>query len=230
MANLRAGEGLNDASHRAESWLRRPWLSLIRAIGVFVPNGCARIGGGNGKPSCATARAVLENWDHLNWRTERELLRHSARRVLSTFFVLQPKRWEDEMFQDLRFGVRSLLKSPGFSAVIVLTLALGIGANVALFSVINGVLLNPLPYPHPEQLVSLHQSRLSAPMGSIPYPQLSGSGERKTGRFLPWRFSAPFSGSLVAEGYAEQVAGRRVTANFFRAWGRTRGGASLLPR
>jgi hypothetical protein len=75
--------------------------------------------------------------------------------------------------QDLRYGSRVLLKSPGFSLIAILTLALGIGGNTAIFSVVNGVLLNPLPFRNPDQLVSMFQEIPNFKNGSISYPNFT---------------------------------------------------------
>lgn len=122
------------------------------------------------------------------------------------------------MLQDLRLGLRMLLKNLGFTAVVVITLALGIGANVALFSVVNSVLLNPLPFPQPEQLVTLDQSKPNFEMGAIPYPNFRDL-QKENRTFSAMAISRGFGFSLIGAGEAERVSARLVSADFFSVLG-----------
>ena len=118
------------------------------------------------------------------------------------------------LIQDLKYGLRMLAKNPGFTAIAVLTLALGIGANTAIFSVVNGVLLRPLPYPQPERLVALYSRTSDSPRWSISYPN-----------FLDWvRDNRSFSAlasyreddfNITGTGEPERVPAEMVSASFF---------------
>jgi putative ABC transport system permease protein len=131
--------------------------------------------------------------------------------------------WIDNLVQDLRFGVRMLAKTPGFTAAAVLTLALGIGANTAIFSVVNAVLLRPLPYPDPDRIVQL---MLSSPewapgrnVDAINEPEFTiWSEERKAFKEV----AAYDSGTGVnhtGNGPPEQLKAFHVSAAYFRLFG-----------
>jgi len=122
------------------------------------------------------------------------------------------------LLQDLRYGFRTLARNPGFAAVAVLTLALGAGANTALFSVVNGVLLNPLPFPQPDRLVALHESKPNFETGAIPYLNFV---DWQTGNhtFSSMAIARGYAFSLTGMGDAERLQGDWVSASFFETLG-----------
>ena len=135
----------------------RFWRSMIRFIGVIVPRRFRDRFRQEWEAELEYREELLTRWDRLNRRAKLELLWRSLGAFRDALW-LQQLRWEDEMIQDLRFGVRMLLKHRGFTCVAALTLALGIGANTAIFSLIDAVLLKMLPVKNPEQLVLLRHA------------------------------------------------------------------------
>ncbi|MCP3097580.1 ABC transporter permease [Myxococcus sp. K15C18031901] len=136
------------------------------------------------------------------------------------------------LFEDVRFAVRLLLKSRGFALVSVLTLALAIGANTAIFSVVNGVLLRPLPYPEPDRLVQVvrmskeHGRSTSQSVAGYVWMTAEGSpfSQATAYEVLPSGFN------VMGDGLPERLPGMRVTGTFFETFGmRPALGRGFLP-
>jgi hypothetical protein len=155
-------------------------------------------------------------------------LKEASREMWSLQFI-------ETLIQDLRYGVRTLMKNPGFTLIAVITLALGIGANTAIFSVVNGVLLRPLPYYEPERLVMVWADRpiLQAKTGLPDFPVTVAD-------FIDWRnqnqvfeqMAAMFPSrmNLTGGGEPESVVGLRATASLFPLLGaRLAMGRAFLP-
>ena len=117
------------------------------------------------------------------------------------------------LFQDLRYALRQLRKSPGFTATAIVTLALGIGANTAIFSVVQGVLLNPLPFSNAKRIVSMFQDKPEFPQ-SISYPNFL-DWQRENHSFEALAAYRWADGSITGSGQAEQVYARHISATFF---------------
>jgi predicted permease len=135
------------------------------------------------------------------------------------------------LLQDLRFGVRTLLKSPGFALVAVVTLALGIGANTAIFSVVNGLLLRPLPYADSERLAIIWTHSPGANVAQDwPSPGQFSAVRSQTSVFESMALARGMSYNLAGESGAERVGGVQVSSEMFPLLGaRPQLGRVFLP-
>ncbi|MFL6207318.1 MAG: ABC transporter permease [Pyrinomonadaceae bacterium] len=122
------------------------------------------------------------------------------------------------IWPDIRYGVRVLWQSPGFALVAVLTLALGIGANTAIFSVVRGVLLRPLPYPQPEQLVLMYEDASDVQNRSVSYPNFLDWRARNHS-FVAMSTIRGLSLTMTGRGAPESLSARLVSAEYFDVLG-----------
>jgi putative ABC transport system permease protein len=168
--------------------------------------------------------------DHSERGEDPRTARLSARRELGSEALVKEvtrgtwgRNWLERRTQDLRYAFRQLRKSPGFTATAVLTLALGIGANSAIFSVVNAVLLNPLPFPHADRLVwAWGRFQLGNTAGISPVDLLEYRDRNRTFAQFGGFFvlgTSPRNWSLRSQ--AHQLQGAMVTSGFFDALGQT---------
>ena len=122
------------------------------------------------------------------------------------------------MFQDVRYAWRQLRKSPGFAVVAIGTLALGIGVNTIIFSVVNGVMLSPLPFAEPDRLVTLHENKPNFEGGSISYPNFR-DWQKNNRTFSSMAIARSYSFSMTGTAEPEQLRGEFVSSEFFPTLG-----------
>ncbi|MGE5245336.1 MAG: ABC transporter permease [Betaproteobacteria bacterium] len=157
-------------------------------------------------------RQTLSLAGRFGWRRLRHLDPEGGRRKEHRPMAL------DSWRQDVRYAVRTFAKAPTFTAVVLVTLALGIGASTAIFSLVNGILLRPLPYPEPDRLVYLNEARPDGAQMSVSWPNFVDWRARQHS-FDALALSRTESMTLTGLDYPERVRGRRTTGSFFNVLG-----------
>ena len=196
--------------------LDRPHLRLIALVGLIVPRRLRTDWRQEWEAELRYREALLADWDRLDWRHRLDLLRRSSAAFRDALW-LQSRRLEDGMFQDLRFAFRMLLKAPGFALIAVLTLALGIGANTAIFTLLDKLLIRPLPVERPNELVTFVRDAGGSP-AIFSYPQYTDFRERSDLMAgLAAYFQRPFS--LTDGAHSERVIAQFVSGNYFSVLG-----------
>jgi predicted permease len=154
-----------------------------------------------------------------------EEARYAAHRAFGNTALIKDQTHEawgwapfERLWQDIRYAVRQLRRSPGFTSVCLITLALGIGANTAMFSVVQGVILAPLPFPQPNRLIFLWEKRPGVPQIDVSYPNFE-DWEKSARSFDGMSALAFHNFDLTAPGRAEHLMGIRASYGFLRTLG-----------
>ncbi len=133
----------------------------------------------------------------------------------------------ETLLRDLRYGLASVARNPGFSAAVVAVLALGLGANLAMFSIVNAVLLKPLPFPGPDRIVSVWEAPRAGAVNATSTPDFLDWKRLGGGAFQALSAELPISAAVTGNGEPARLSGKSVTAEYFQvfatsaAFGRT---------
>jgi len=204
----------------------RPHLWLIALVGVIVPRRLRADWRQEWETELQYREWQLADWDRLDRRHKLDLLRRSTSAFWDALW-LQPRRLEDDVFQDVKVGSRMLVKSSGFTLTAVLILALGIGANTAIFSLINALMLRLLPVSAPQELVLLSVAGPRVPAATrynLNYPLYEMIRAEHPSLADLIAGAGVFRARLLvrergADGPAESVQQQRVSGNFFNVLG-----------
>src|SRR4030095_8262418 len=198
----------------------RFWLWLIRLIGIIVPLRLRADWRQEWEAELRHREAMLAEWDRLNCQTKLDLLRRSTSAFRDALWM-QTYRWEDAMIQDLRLALRMLSKQPGLTLVIVLLLALGIGVNTGVFTVVNGMMLRARVDHDPDSFIHL------APQYTGQFEQLGLDGALSLMDYQAFQRRASSLSDLAGWAIARVKLGDDgqsemallVTRNFFSVYG-----------
>ena len=199
----------------------RPHLCLITLVGVIVPKRLRADWREEWQAELRIREQRLADWDRLDWRERWDLLRRSSSAFWDAL-SLQRQRREEDVVQDLQFGLRMLVKSPTFTCVSVLTLAIGIGANTAVFTVVNALLLRPLDgVAQPDRLVQIgRQFSDKTYLSDSSYPDYLDYRSQNT-VLSGLAAVAPRAFQITAHRTTERVEGELVSSNYFDVLGVT---------
>jgi predicted permease len=208
--------------------LCRPHLCLIAIVGVIVPKRLRADWREEWEAELRIREQRLADWDRLDWWERWDLLRRSSSAFWDAL-SLQRQRREEDVIQDLQFGLRMLVKSPTFTCVSVLTLAIGIGANTAVFTVVNALLLRPLDgVAQPDRLVQIgRQFPDKAYLSDSSYPDYLDYRTQNT-VLSGLSAVAPRAFHITARRITERVEGELVSSDYFDVLGVTAARGRLM--
>jgi putative ABC transport system permease protein len=151
--------------------------------------------------------------------------RRAARRQFGNTLLLRERSGDEwgwgaieALFQDLHYGLRQLRRNPGFTSIVVLILALGIGANTAIFSAVNAILFQSLPYPHPDSIVAIWEVNNDGSRSDTTYGMYRGLAERNRS-FSALSLLAAWQPTFIGTGRPERLDAQRVSWTYFQVLG-----------